>query len=146
MPELSSAAWRRGGLELAREVVTSYRKINHDPAAIEALFMDVFLDAHARAPKEIVLELTPPHRFFHVNDDAPAICRCTCSEATASGKAQALEHRRQRRRSGRDRADRRTYSRALAERALRSLRRFRLPSRGAEGPVRADPGRFCVRP
>jgi hypothetical protein len=51
-----------------------YRRIAHDGAAIEALFVDLFLDAHDRAPKEIVLDLDatddPLHgeqegRFFH---------------------------------------------------------------------------------
>ena len=51
-----------------------YRKIAVDGSAIEALFVDLFLDAHAEAPKEIVLDLDatddPLHgsqegRFFH---------------------------------------------------------------------------------
>jgi hypothetical protein len=51
-----------------------YRKIAHDPAAIERLFVKLFLDAHATPPKEIVLDLDatddPIHgrqegRFFH---------------------------------------------------------------------------------
>ena len=51
-----------------------YRKIGHDGVAIERLFVDLFLDAHAKAPREIVLDLDatddPLHghqegRFFH---------------------------------------------------------------------------------
>ena len=51
-----------------------YRKIAHDGTAIEALFVDLFLDAHAKPPREIVLDLDatddPLHghkegRFFH---------------------------------------------------------------------------------
>jgi hypothetical protein len=51
-----------------------YHKIGHDPAAIEALFVAVFLEAHAAPPDEIVLDLDatddPIHgaqegRFFH---------------------------------------------------------------------------------
>jgi len=51
-----------------------YHKINHDAAAIEGLFVDLFLDAHAKAPRQIVLDLDatddPLHghqegRFFH---------------------------------------------------------------------------------
>ena len=34
-----------------------YHKIGHDGAAIEALFVDVFLDAHSKPPREIVLDL-----------------------------------------------------------------------------------------
>ena len=61
-------------LELSREIATRYKKISHDPAAIEALFVDLFLEAHDRAPREIVLDLDatddPLHghqegRFFH---------------------------------------------------------------------------------
>ena len=67
-------------LELSREIATRYHKISHDPAAIEALFVDLFLEAHAgastraRPPRQIVLDLDatddPLHghqegRFFH---------------------------------------------------------------------------------
>ena len=61
-------------LELSRETPTKYRKIAHDPAAIEALFIDLFLKAHAKPPRQIVLDLDatddPLHghqegRFFH---------------------------------------------------------------------------------
>ena len=68
-------------LELSREIATRYHKISHDPAAIEALFVDLFLEAHARAPREIILDLDatddPLHghqegRFFHGYHD----CYC----------------------------------------------------------------------
>jgi hypothetical protein len=61
-------------LELSREIVTRYKKISHEPAAIEGLFVNLFLEAHAQPPKEIVLDLDatddPLHghqegRFFH---------------------------------------------------------------------------------
>jgi DDE family transposase len=61
-------------LELSRDAPTKYRKIGHDPAAIEGLFVDLFLEAHARPPRQIVLDLDatddPLHghqegRFFH---------------------------------------------------------------------------------
>jgi DDE family transposase len=61
-------------LELGGPTVTPYHKIGHDPAAIEGVFIDLFLDAHARAPKQIILDLDatddPLHgrqegRFFH---------------------------------------------------------------------------------
>ena len=51
-----------------------YHKIGHDKAAIEHLFVDLFLEAHKKPPKEIVLDLDatddPIHgnqegRFFH---------------------------------------------------------------------------------
>jgi len=51
-----------------------YHKIGHDGAAVEALFVDLFIEAHKRPPKRIVLDLDatddPVHghqegRFFH---------------------------------------------------------------------------------
>jgi hypothetical protein len=51
-----------------------YHKIGHDPAAIEGLFVDLFLEAHRTRPEEIILDLDatddPLHghqegRFFH---------------------------------------------------------------------------------
>ena len=61
-------------LELSRPTATRYHKIAHDPEAIEALLVDVFLDAHQKPPKQIVLDLDatddPLHgdqegKFFH---------------------------------------------------------------------------------
>jgi hypothetical protein len=61
-------------LELSRPEPTRYHRISHDPAAIERLFVDVFLEAHRRAPEQIILDLDatddPLHghqegRFFH---------------------------------------------------------------------------------
>lgn len=54
--------------------LSRYHKIGHDGAAIERLFVDLFLEAHAAPPKQIVLDLdatdVPLHghqegRFFH---------------------------------------------------------------------------------
>jgi hypothetical protein len=61
-------------LELSLSAATRYHKISHDPKAIEMLFVDLFLEAHKRAPTQIVLDLDatddPLHgdqegRFFH---------------------------------------------------------------------------------
>src|SRR3954447_2337126 len=61
-------------LELSRAEPTRYHKVSHDPVAIETLFVDLFLDAHRKAPKQIILDLDatddPVHgnqegRFFH---------------------------------------------------------------------------------
>jgi hypothetical protein len=61
-------------LELSQPEPTRYKKISHDPKAIEAGFVDLFLDAHKRPPKQIILDLDatddPLHgdqegRFFH---------------------------------------------------------------------------------
>jgi Transposase DDE domain group 1 len=61
-------------LELSRPDPTRYHKIAHDGAAIERLFVELFLEAHRSAPKQITLDLDatddPIHghqegRFFH---------------------------------------------------------------------------------
>ncbi|WIM09200.1 IS1380 family transposase [Enhydrobacter sp.] len=61
-------------LELSGPGRSLYHKIDHDPAAIERLFVAVFVEAHKRAPSQIVLDLDatddPLHgeqegRFFH---------------------------------------------------------------------------------
>jgi hypothetical protein len=61
-------------LELSREEPTRYHKIIYDAAAIERLFVDLFLDAHSAPPPQITLDLDatddPLHghqeeRFFH---------------------------------------------------------------------------------
>jgi len=61
-------------LELSRPEPTKYHKISHDGAAIETLLVDLFVEAHRRAPDRIVLDLDatddPLHgqqegRFFH---------------------------------------------------------------------------------
>jgi hypothetical protein len=61
-------------LELSKLAPTRYHKISHNPAAIRNAFVDLFLEAHARAPEQIILDLDatddPLHgeqegRFFH---------------------------------------------------------------------------------
>src|SRR5437764_3202979 len=61
-------------LELSRLEATRYHKISHNPIAIKRLMVELFLNAHKRAPREIVLDLDatddPVHgeqegRFFH---------------------------------------------------------------------------------
>jgi hypothetical protein len=61
-------------LELSRPEPTRYRKVSHNTAAIETLFVDMFLEAHRRVPTQIILDLDatddPLHghqegRFFH---------------------------------------------------------------------------------
>jgi hypothetical protein len=61
-------------LELSTSTATRYHKISHDGDAIESLFVDLFLEAHQRAPDQIILDLDatddPIHghqegRFFH---------------------------------------------------------------------------------
>jgi hypothetical protein len=61
-------------VELSRHEPTRYHRISHDGQAIEGLFVDLFVEAHRRPPKQIVLDLAatddPLHghqegRFFH---------------------------------------------------------------------------------
>ena len=61
-------------IELSRPEPTRYHKVSHDPAAIETLLVDLFLEAHRRPPAQIILDLDatddPLHgeqegRFFH---------------------------------------------------------------------------------
>ena len=61
-------------LELSRLEPTRYHKISHNPIAIKRLLVDLFLEAHDRAPSEVILDLDatddPVHgnqegRFFH---------------------------------------------------------------------------------
>jgi hypothetical protein len=61
-------------LERSKDTPSLYHKISYDGAAIEKLLVDLFLEAHERAPEEIVLDLDatddPLHggqegRFFH---------------------------------------------------------------------------------
>jgi hypothetical protein len=68
-------------LEHAPQGAHRYRRIGHDPRAIEDLFVDLFLEAHDKAPARITLDLDatddPIHghqegRFFHGYYD----CHC----------------------------------------------------------------------
>jgi Transposase DDE domain group 1 len=61
-------------LELSRAEPSLYHRISHDEGAIERLFVELFVEAHKRPPKQIVLDLDatddPLHgdqegRFFH---------------------------------------------------------------------------------
>jgi Transposase DDE domain group 1 len=61
-------------LELSRAEASRYHKIGHDAAAIEALLVDLFLDAHSAPPTQITLDLDATDdplfghqegRFFH---------------------------------------------------------------------------------
>jgi Transposase DDE domain group 1 len=61
-------------LELSRLEPSRYHKISHNPVAIKRLLVELFLEAHKRAPSEIILDLDatddPVHgtqegRFFH---------------------------------------------------------------------------------
>jgi hypothetical protein len=76
-------------LELSRDQPTRYARIAADTAAIEALFVDLFLDAHAKAPAQITLDLDATDDPLHGQQEgssmatttATAICRSTSSAA-----------------------------------------------------------------
>ena len=72
-------------LELGKPEATPYHKIGHDPQAIEALLVDLFVEAQARPPRQIILDLDatddPLHghqegRFFHGYYDGYYDCYC----------------------------------------------------------------------
>jgi Transposase DDE domain group 1 len=44
-------------LELSKLAPTRYHKISHNPMAIKHLLVDLFIEAHDRAPKQIILDL-----------------------------------------------------------------------------------------
>lgn len=71
---MRGAGWKEHGEPAGARAARRYHKISHDAAALESVFVDVFLDAHAKPPKEMVLDLDatddPLHghqegRFFH---------------------------------------------------------------------------------
>jgi hypothetical protein len=56
-------------LELSQAAPTRYHRIGHEPAAIEGLLVDIFLEAHASAPEEIVLDLDATDDLIHGNQE-----------------------------------------------------------------------------
>ena len=100
-------------LEQAGRSRTRYHKVSHDPAAIERVFVDLFLEAHRRAPEQIILDLDatddPLHGqqeglFFHGYYDCYcATCRFTSSAAVICWRRK-LRRSKHRRRGRRDRA------------------------------------------
>jgi len=56
-------------LELSRPNRRAITKVSHDPAAIESLFVDLFLEAHKTAPKQIILDLDATDDPLHGNQE-----------------------------------------------------------------------------
>ncbi len=52
-------------LEPRRPEAIRYHRISHDPAAIEARFVDLFLDAHRQPPTQITLDLDATDDLLH---------------------------------------------------------------------------------
>jgi Transposase DDE domain group 1 len=148
-------------LEHAPLLPSRYHKIGHDPAAIEGLFVDLFLEAYKTPPKEITLDLDatddPLHgrqegRFFHGYYD----CYCYlplyvfCGRHLLAAKLRRSNiawppergwgprsptRRPSRRRGGRGRTHRRPDPRPLAAGDDLVARRFGLCPRGSHGVV-----------
>jgi hypothetical protein len=77
-------------LEHAPSTPCRYHKIGHDAAAIEGLFVTLFLEAHKMPPERIILDLDATDDPLHgirrvgssmVTTTAIATCRCTSSAA-----------------------------------------------------------------
>src|SRR5258708_23055915 len=57
-----------------------YHKITYSAEALEALLVDLFVETHQRAPREIVVDLDArKHVFSTATTGTTATCRCTCS-------------------------------------------------------------------
>jgi hypothetical protein len=84
-------------LELSRPEPRRYHKVSHDAAAIEALFVEVFLEAQRRAPLVVspsFTSLVEVHRSrgrrsttgrSHRRRTTPALCRRTCRHRARQG-------------------------------------------------------------
>src|SRR6266567_7599697 len=125
-------------LELSRAEPSRYHKISYDAALIEAVFVDVFLDAHAVPPPQITLDLDatddPLHghqegRFFHGYGACPragvagpggqlllSAALRVLRPAPAGEQIAPGQHRWQRRQRRGDGADHRPHPPALARR------------------------------
>jgi hypothetical protein len=86
-------------LELSQLQPTRYHKISHNLVAIRSLFLDIFVEAHERPPRALILDLDatddPVHgeqegRFFHGYYDCycylPLYVFCGRHESTASAQ------------------------------------------------------------
>ncbi len=80
-----------GAAKLGAKERYKNKKILLDESAVDRMLVDIFLQAHSAAPKEIVLDLDstdiPLHgeqeeRFFHSYYGITAICRCTSCVAS----------------------------------------------------------------
>jgi hypothetical protein len=140
-------------LELSRAEATRYHKISHDAAAIEMLFVDLFLDAHKEAPKQIVLDLDatddPLHgnqegRFFHGYYD----CCCYLPLYIFCGRHLLAAKLRRANIDAASGAVEEVMGRGsrMAARTHSAARRFRLLSRRADDVVRGQPSGLYVWP
>src|SRR5215467_15174014 len=91
-------------LELGKAQPTPYHKIGHAPLSIEALFVDLFLEAQRRAPPQIILDLDATDAARASGRALlPRLLRLLLLSATlhllraasAGGQVAPLQHRRQ---------------------------------------------------
>ena len=115
-------------LELSRDTPTKYHKIAHEPAAIEALFVELFLEAHAGRQNRSSSTSTP--RTTH----CMAIRRAASSTATTIVTATCLCTRSAAGICWRPSFGRRTSTAALA-RSRRSRASSRISGRVGRGPA-----------
>jgi hypothetical protein len=144
-------------LEHGAAAADRYRRIAHDGAAIEALFVDLFLDATIARRRRSCSTSTPPTirstgirrgGSSTATTTATATCRST-SSAAATCLAAKLRRSNIDASAGRGRgggAHRRADPRPLAAGADRAARRRRLRAGCADGLVRGEPRRLPVRP
>jgi len=138
------------------DATARYHKIGHEAAAIETVFVDLFLDAFgAKPPRDIILDLDatddPIHghqegRFFHGYYD----CYCYLPLYIFCGRhllaAKLRRSNRCQRRDGRGgRAHRAPNPGAPAAGEDRAAGRLGLCPRGPDALVRAQPHRLCLR-
>ena len=58
-----------------RRHASKYHKIDCDDAQVDALLVDLFLEAHERAPREIVLDLDNTDIPLHGEQEGPLLPR-----------------------------------------------------------------------
>jgi Transposase DDE domain group 1 len=133
-----------------------YHKITYSTEALDALLVDIFLEAHAKAPRQIVLDLdvtdTPLYgnqeeRFFHgyYNEYLSAVIHFL-RRASVVCAAASLQPGCQRRQPGGGGAHRQTDSPTLAQGGHHLACRLGLLPRRADGLVRTEQSRLCVWP
>jgi len=78
-------------LELSSEIGSRYCKTPHDPVKFENLFVDLFIEAHQRAPKKVILDLDATDDRLHGNQEGKFFhgyyqCYCYLPLLMFSGK------------------------------------------------------------
>ncbi len=143
-------------LELSQSEPSRYHKIAYDAAAIEALLVTLFLEAH-RAAAGADHPRSRRHRRPAARASGgallPRLLRLlllsaavrVLRPASVGGQAASFRHRRQRGQRGGGRADCPANPRPLAVRAHPAAGRQWLCARGANGVVRAEPRGLPVR-